>query len=308
MTKEEVKKYIDNYIIHIIKLVEFGNLFSQQIKDLVSVAKKKCEEVLYKHIYCPTKLVCKDAVNNINSILDELTDSINDIVDETLDDVIESENLWLEENVGSTLGINFNFPKNAKNILKDIPIAAVPSAAALGFFVSNRLLNLYNSVIQSSYITGSSTIDILEDYEPRFSAFDRGLKSDTDTVGESLATQYERIVYTKNDKKIQFYIWNSILDTHTCLVCGSLSGQRFTDISKVPIYPAHNSCRCHLLIANEDIVENIPEDYESWFESQDKSIKRQILGKNRFLLYESGTKIKSFVNNGQITPLKDLKK
>ena len=35
MTKEEVKKYIDNYIIHIIKLVEFGNLFSQQIKDLV---------------------------------------------------------------------------------------------------------------------------------------------------------------------------------------------------------------------------------------------------------------------------------
>ena len=57
----------------------------------------------------------------------------------------------------------------------------------------------------------------------------------------------------------------------------------------------------------EDIEEELPSSYKEWFEVQPKETKRQILGKKRFELYESGVKVKNFVNNGKITPLKDLK-
>lgn len=308
MTKEDVKKYIDNYILHIVRSVEYGNLFADDFADYIKKAKDKCKEVLYKNRYCSTKKICKQTLKEIKEILHNLQSDLEEYVDDSIRDVIENEDEWININVANVIGEEFNPPKNPESLMKGLPIATVGLVGMFGESVASRLYNLYEGVVQSSYITGSSVEDIYDDYEPRFNNFDRGVKKESETVGQSLSSQYDRIVYTKNDNKIQYYIWISLLDSSTCLYCGSLSGKRFDDINKAPLYPPHFGCRCQLLICNDEIAKYIPEDYEHWFEEQPKEVKKEILGKNRFQLYENGMKIKSFVNNGKITPLKDLKK
>lgn len=308
MTKEDVKKYIDNYILHIVRSVEYGNLFADDFADYIKKAKDKCKEILYKNRHCSTKKICKQTLKEIKEILHKLQSDLEEYVDDSIRDVIENENEWIKINVANVIGEEFNPPKNPKSLMKGLPVATIGLVGMFGESIASRLYNLYEGVVQSSYITGSSVEDIYDDYEPRFNNFDKGIKKESETVGQSLSSQYDRIVYTKNDNKIQYYIWISLLDSSTCLYCGSLSGKRFDDINKAPLYPPHFGCRCQLLICNDEIAKYIPEDYEHWFEEQPKKVKKEILGKNRFQLYENGMKIKSFVNNGQITPLKDLKK
>ena len=82
----------------------------------------------------------------------------------------------------------------------------------------------------------------------------------------------------------------------------------FDSIDKIPTYPKHANCRCTCIPLPEDIDESeIKETYSEWFERQSDKTKHKVLGKTRFQLYEQGMKIKQFVNNGKITPLKDLK-
>lgn len=95
---------------------------------------------------------------------------------------------------------------------------------------------------------------------------------------------------------------------HNCIACGELDGQIFDSIDKVPMYAKHAHCRCTCVPLKEDTDEAaVRETYFEWFERQPQKEKRAILGKTRFQLYEQGMKIKQFVNNGKITPLKDLK-
>lgn len=308
MTKEEAKKYIDDYILHIIRTVEYGNLFADDFADSIKNAKKKCEEALRKHQYCSTHKLCRETLKKIKVILKELQTELENYVDDNIKDVIDNENEWIKINVANVIGKEFNSPKNAASMLKKLPIATIGLVGMFGESVASRLYNLYNSVVQSSYITGSSVDDIYDDYEARFDSFDKGVHREAETVGQSLENSYDRMVYTKNSSKNTFYIWSAVLDSSTCLYCASLSGKRFDDINKAPMYNTHFGCRCTVIPCTEEIAEYMPKDYEEWFEEQPKETKREILGKNRFLLYENGMKIKSFVNNGKTTPLKDIKK
>lgn len=307
MTKEEVKEYIDNYIKHAISMVEFGNFFAHKVKALTDQAEEDCNAVLEKYKTATTKSVCSNCQREIDLILYALEDDITLLVENSVNDMSEKEKEWLSNFVASPLGIEFSFADKANDLLMLIPVATAGVVGKFGETVSDRLRNIYQQKVVSSYISGASFEDLEDSFQSRFNSFNRGLEADSETLGSSLSEQYDRVVYTRNSKKIKGYIWSAILDSHTCIVCGELDGQRFDDISKVPMYPVHDRCRCTLIPFTEDIEEELPSSYKEWFEVQPKETKRQILGKKRFELYESGVKVKNFVNNGKITPLKDLK-
>lgn len=308
MTKEEVQEYIDNYISHIISMVEYGNWFADEINQLVEEVREKIDVVFEQHIRCNTKKACREMFNEIDELLKLFEIEVSNFIDNELSKVIIEEDEWLDEYVAEPLGVTLDKSRKAIELLKMLPIASAGVIGIYGHTLADRLNTLYRQKINQSYVTGSSFEELEDMYEARFNTFERGLQSEGETIGESLGTQYERIVFSKNAKQIKGYVWQSVLDGRTCVVCGSLSGMKFTNLSKVPMYPCHNGCRCFLLPYTEDIEDSLPQSYEEWFEKQPKKEKYKILGKTRFQLYENGMKIKNFVNNGKKTPLKDLQK
>ena len=308
MTKEEIRKYIDNYISHSIGAVEYGNYFYEQIKIFADEAKDDCEAILDKYQRCGTKERCQALLREINSRLEELEDEIAGFVNTELPKIVKNEDSWLKDNVEDFLGVALKKDSKALSKLAIIPIATAGAVSLFGKSAADKLRNIYSSEITQGYVTGVPFKELKEDYDIRLNSFDRGLEADSETLGSSLGEQYERIVFTKNKDAIKKYMWTSILDTSTCVVCGMLDGQVFEDITKAPMYPQHDRCRCTLILLPEEAnEEDFKETYSQWFERQPKDKKYEILGKKRFELYEQGMKIKQFVNNGKITPLKDLK-
>ena len=308
MTKEEIQKYIDNYISHAIGAVEYGNFFYEQIKMLADEAKGDCEAIFDKYNRCVTKNRYNTLMKEIDTRLGELEDEIASFIEIELPKIIEEENKWLEDNVEEPL--NIGLAKDLKLLAKlsFVPIATAGAAIYFGKLVSDKLKNIYQPQAMQSYITGMAFTELKDEFIPRVNSFDRGLQADAETMGSSLGVQYERIVFTRNKNVIKKYMWSAILDTSTCVACGYLDGRVYDDIAKVPVYPLHDRCRCTLIPLPEDTEEEtFKESYSHWFERQKKKKKYEILGKKRFELYEQGMKIKQFVNNGKITPLKDLK-
>lgn len=308
MTKDEIEDYIDNYISHIVASVEYGNFFASQIKVEIEKTKERINKVLEHNKRCTTKKSLFDIKKEINNILLDLENTVNDFVLEQINDVVEKENEWLNENVSSALDIKLDKNERLKNNLLLIPLTTVGIIGSFGTTLKSRLESIYYSMATSSYISGGSFEDLKDDYKIREQSFDRGVQADAETLGSSISSQYDRMVYTKNDTKIQCYIWLAILDSNTCLVCADLDHTKYSKIEDVPLYAKHDRCRCQVIPITSGMEDFIPDSYEKWFEKQDFSTKKSILGKNRFELYENGMKIKQFVNNGKITPLKELKK
>ena len=308
MTREEIRKYIDNKISHAISAVEYGNYFYEQIKHFADSAKDDCESLLDDYGRCGTKERYKMLLKDINVRLLELEDDVAAFVNTELPKIIEEEDNWLEKNIEEPFGIKLKKDIKALAKLSVIPIAVAGAAVSFGKHISDSLKSIYSSEATQGYVTDISFNELKDDYSARLNSFDIGLQADAETMGESLGDQYERIVYTKNKEAFKKYMWSSILDTSTCIVCGSLDGQVFDDITKVPVYPQHDRCRCTIIpLPEEASEEDVKETYSHWFERQTDKKKYEILGKKRFELYEQGMKIKQFVNNGKITPLKDLK-
>lgn len=307
MTKDEIEDYIDAVIKHSLSMVEYSNFFLTEIKGLAEDALDECNKKLLEYKNGFTKRKKKEVEADIQEILADLEARVEDFVSEQLIEIAENEEKYLHDVVEKALGVKLVIPAIAVGILSLVPIASAGSAEDFGANITDRLGRIYDSVINCGYTFAEDYEDILDDYEGQFGAFERGLDADSETLGYSLSDMYDRIVYTKNDKKIKGYIWSSMLDTSTCLACGSLDGTKYENISDVLMYPAHDRCRCKLIPYNEEIEDMIPESYSKWFEKQSDKDKYKILGKKRFELYEQGMKIKQFVNNGKITPLKDLK-
>ena len=305
--KEKWRKYIDNVISHAIGSVEYGNYFYEQIKISADSAKDDCEAILSEYKRCGTKSRCDLVKALIDKRLEELEAEIADFISKELPKIIESENEWLDNDVAPFLDIKFDKVRSPLALLVAVPIAHIVSASTFPTNAVNKLGDIYDSILRQSLITGSPFDETEEDYIPRFNTFDRQLEAEAETLGSGLPEQYDRIVFTKNDNKIQKYMWSAILDTTTCLSCGMLDHKVFEKIEDVPMYPLHMSCRCVLICGTEEIFEQYPESYQKWFEKQSEKDKYKILGKSRYNLYKQGMKIKQFVNNNKVTPLVNLK-
>lgn len=240
--KEQWQKYIDNTISHAIGAVEYGNYFYDEVKGLADEAKDDCQTLLEEYERCVTKNRCNELKKKLDTRLVELEEEIAAFIALELPKIIEDENEYLKQNVQPLFNIQLEEIEKSIKKLAIIPIATAGAAVGFGLLVANRLREIFNSEIIQSYVTGSSFNELNDDYSARFNTFDRGLEADANTLGSSLGNQYQRIVYTRNKDKIPAFMWSAILDTSTCLVCGSLDHKIFDDISRVPLYPVHANC------------------------------------------------------------------
>lgn len=96
--------------------------------------------------------------------------------------------------------------------------------------------------------------------------------------------------------EIREYIWMSVLDARTCLVCWHLHGRRFKSSKKVFSHP---NCRCTLIPKTKNAPE-IPTGAEL-FEKLEKGVQKQILGEKRFEIFRAGGRIDHFVGNERST-------
>jgi SPP1 gp7 family putative phage head morphogenesis protein len=300
------RQFINDYISHFAKMSEYGNYFSSEIKGIVDDYLESCEKILKKHKSCFTKVQCNKCKKELKKLYEQLEEEISSFISNQTTEMVEKENKWLSKSVADFFNVKFLFKDSFLPLLLLVPIFSAGSLGDFGETLRKRVEDFYNKKIMTSYISGISFEDMKDSFASNESALKRGVEVDSETLGSSIAGQYDRIVYTNNNFEIKGYIWSAILDTSTCLVCGELDGRKFTKISDAPVYPVHSRCRCVLIPYTENTESSIPNSYSQWFESQSKSDKRKILGKSRFELYENGIKIKSFVNNGKVTPLKDL--
>lgn len=307
MTNEEIEDYINAVVEHALSKVEYSNYFLSEIKGYADAAQEACNEILFSHKRNPTKRQKSEVDDEIAEVLAGLKNDIDDFIAGELQKVVENETEYLNNVIEKIVGVSLAIPAASVAMLSMIPMATAGTPGKFGEYISDKLGKIYNSMTNQSYVFSEDYEDLIDEYDSQFSAFNRGLDAEAETIGYSLANEFDRIVYTKNDKKIPGYIWISMLDTNTCLECASLSGTRYENIEDVPYFPRHDRDRCTIAVVTDEIAENIPESYSEWFEKQDDKEKYKILGKTRFQLYEQGMKFKQFVNNGKKTPLKDLK-
>jgi hypothetical protein len=94
----------------------------------------------------------------------------------------------------------------------------------------------------------------------------------------------------------------------------------YKTLEEAPHLPQHRLCRC-LVTPEVKGLEGFDEDdqrasmdgpvpastsYSDWLAKQDAETQQDILGKSRFELYQAGTPITKFVDNGHILTLKEL--
>lgn len=139
------------------------------------------------------------------------------------------------------------------------------------------------------------------------------------------ANQAALNTYQRNANLIRGVQWVATLDSRTCLQCAVLDGKVFTDLREVQLPPAHVNCRCTvipilrnarelgLLQANPttraSFSGQVPATltYQDWFEQQDQSFQRDVLGPTRFRLYRAGQySLRQFVTPSGIKPVSDL--
>lgn len=92
---------------------------------------------------------------------------------------------------------------------------------------------------------------------------------------------------------IKQYVWLSVLDPRTCLVCWHLHGQKFK--SSAPVF-GHVNCRCVLvpLVKNQKPIATGAEN----FSKLEAGYQKQILGAKRFEMFQaSEIKFEDFVGS-----------
>jgi SPP1 gp7 family putative phage head morphogenesis protein len=91
--------------------------------------------------------------------------------------------------------------------------------------------------------------------------------------------------------EIKKYVWKSVRDGRTCIICWSLHNKIFPTAKKIFSHPM---CRCVLLPYSGERLEDSNAD----FLSLEKGAQKEILGPRRFELFESGNlRIDDFIRS-----------
>lgn len=194
--------------------------------------------------------------------------------------------------------------------------------------IGEQFYNIWDSNVRTGYLAGLPSTQIVRNVmgqAPRnaqlgsvgaIQTLRNSLTANVRTALQSFATETRNEFYKKNEDIINGYKWCSALDRRTCLVCGSLDGKVYRNLSDIPkMMPLHFNCRCVLLPVIdefEDVVdvraaENGYVDdkitYDDWLGFQDEKTQKYILGDKRYEMYKQGVLLPEFIYNGKLIPL-----
>jgi len=327
---------VDDYILHQIELEKVKNGIVAQVLNTLDDANKAIRKELYK-----TKGVyTKKRYSEISLYLKEKSAALKKGVEDDIDvqDFIEYElaaqQRILKKHTGNVFA-SFVFP-NARQVVSAALFKPLTDNTTFQSYlesISDQLFSTWDSAIRTGYLTGMTSQQICRQVLGTVAknarvaeagtiyTLRKSLTLNTRTALQAFASEARDKVYEKNDNMFSGYQWVATLDSRSCLVCGQLDGEIRKHIKDFPPTPLHHNCRClkiPIIKGYEDLLydgvresENGEVDgkltYSDWLERQSEEVQRDILGKSRYNLYKNGGKISSFVDDGRILTLAELK-
>lgn len=302
-----MNKYYDEYIKHLISLEYYGNYLVGLTKNELLDLEEEIEDVILGEGYFPTKSRYNSALSQVREITSTRISGINDMLLTQMLLSAEKEGRWITDFTGRHLNVSLKVPANISSVVEFTPYAEAGSVQDFVDNLQNKVFRTYKNGLKAGYLTGISGKDIISNLENKKRTILRGVEADVSTIGSGVPKAVDKSVFLAAKNIVTEYVWCSILDSSTCLVCGSLHNQRFKGITNIPQIPVHDRCRCSILPVT-DLLDIEDMDYEEWFEGQEDNFKKEVLGPNRYQLYKDGMKITEFTNNGRKLTLDELYK
>jgi SPP1 gp7 family putative phage head morphogenesis protein len=290
-----------------------------------------------------TKARYKEIEKKLREIAKKLKEQVGSSID--LDAIIETELKKQKNLLDAVKGdivtvdggkINFIYPA-----LEQIKTSALFKPVVQGMTyqsyldgIEAGLYNTWDSAIRTGYLTGQTTQQIvskvLGSVSPKtrltnsslMHSLRNSIYGNTRTVLQSFASETRNRVFEGNEKYFgdgtkngYKYIWVSVLDSRTCIVCGELDGKLFKSLKDAPSIPVHRGCRCILVPyfniegetrASRDGYVDSKVTFEEWLEGQDEKTQLEVLGRTRYEMFRNGTRMNQFVDNGEVLTLKEL--
>lgn len=283
---------------HYIEIEYYGNSLVRSTLKILDGTDKTCQDLLYSYKGIVTKKQYRTVMKEIEQFCNDSGLELKDVLQSESKGLIETHAKFLSKLYSSKLTI----PKSLVNQVQFKPFNQYDSIETYPKSLFSKLSKTYDNSVRSGYVMGSSTNDIIKATRPRYNAIQRGIESDVSTMATGITRNTDDVLYKDFAKN---FIYCAILDGRTCVVCGDNNGLRFTDLSKAPLPPLHNRCRC-FLVPEIDGMEVDTRPFGKWIAEQPEETQLQILGKKRFELYQNGMSVDQFVNDGRKLRLDEL--
>lgn len=286
------------FLEHIIDCEKLGNLTVEEALEKLRKTYNEIKELIEKTPYVSTKKVYNDMLKKIISIIDNLETYLINLCEKKVNAFTDYESKWQKDFSEKK---NYIIPSALAKTILFYPIAKKTNLKERIENFITKLKQNTDSILRTSYITDLPSENNSELFEEDRKTFEKNLETEIRTINTSIFRNTDKILFKLNKQKS---IYISILDSHTCLVCASYHGQIF-DSEKAPMLPVHENCRCYLMpYSNTELEFN---SYSDWLKTLDDKELLETLGKGRYQLYKNGVSVNSFVNEGKIITLKDLK-
>ena len=302
------RQWFDTYARHMVDTELYATARAELTLSMLEKLHKELKQIVESYGTIRSKKEEQKCADECNECIERYISEWKDKEDNERREHANNEAEWLSRMIKAALGISL-----INSLLKTNRALETPFSSSDTFesFVDEMKSNVQKAVrtpLLSSRIFGSSTSSVSESMDSAFKRIENNAKANmqSSVTGLQRNVQYQLI---GDNRKLKF-VYVSMLDDSTCVVCGGYSGTVYEDISEAPAVPVHIRCRCFympVLSSNDDVSDITGETYEDWFKRQLDSVKYKILGPTRYGLYKSGvTDIKSFSGGGRKLTLKEL--
>lgn len=289
------------WLEHCIATEASGNDVVKQCASALEELIEKLNKLLTKETYITTKALYRSLISQAEELLAEYLDILNDYRKSNIEDVVNKESKWLQK-FGKKINKNYKIPATIASTVLFFPITNKKDYTAFTDSELSKIKDYFDSALRLAYVTKQDTKETKERFSKKTENLENNFETDDRTINTAASRAVAYAVLKANNQKV---VYSSILDTHTCLSCASYSGKIF-DITNAPDLPLHENCRCSL-IPIEAVGDSTISNFSDFLEELNDEDKKAVLGKSRYQLYEKGVKVTSFVNNGEVKSVKQLK-
>jgi hypothetical protein len=328
----------DIYLRHGVYLTRFGTHEANRLLEILDVASLRAKELILKSKGIETKKKYQKIRSHLKEIRNDLAVQLNTTLQEDGLGLIDEEVRFVQKAVSEATGGKIN-------IVLDMELPAIKQIWATASFehftdegidtfqsylntFSDNFFKQWDISTRIGYLMGEPVVSIARRILGSVKLNDPGqikslrnsLLRNTKTMISSLSATARNSVYREHLDIFNGFVWCATLDLRCCLRCGTLDGTKFTRIEDAPHIPIHPQDRCLLIpyikgfedISGERASMSGPVSdkitWEEWISDQPAEFQKEAMGKSRFEMFKAGTSINSFLSDGRILTLGQLRK
>lgn len=301
IANKDKKRAFKEWLKHIIYCEYVGNEFSELLAGRLEELYSDIDTTIdsFKGVY--SKLVYKEIMKLITNLIEEFEEDVATFAVEKIEDIADEESEWLEK-FSNLFTLAYIVPKNIKSQMKFAPFGSSGNYESLGVNTGDRIKKTVESNLRSAYLTKTSASEIKERINSKKGRTLKYLNTDVMTFTTAM---FRTVQSATLHNSVKYVVYLAHLDNRTCLVCGKNHLRQFK-VEEAPVIPIHENCRCTLIDSNL-FFEESPQTYAEWLGELDDDELYEILGKTRFHMYKAGIPITSFVNDGRLLTLEELR-